>query len=97
MTSQRFNIKTGGSAVKKWMAILWPSFLMAGVAEGVFFSLINPQELYLLGKEVAYPALATYSLGFFSFWALCAISSALTSFLEYSNQSEQPGKRSSSA
>ena len=35
--------------MKKWMAILWPAFLIAGVAEGIFFSLVNPQELYLLG------------------------------------------------
>jgi hypothetical protein len=68
--------------MKKWMAILWPSFLMAGVADGVFFSLVNPQELYLLGKEVAYPPLATYSIGFFAFWAICATSSTLTHFLD---------------
>ena len=60
--------------MQKWMAVLWPSFLMAGVAEGVFFSLVNPQELYLLGAEVAYPPIATYSLGFFAFWLLCAAS-----------------------
>ena len=59
----------------KWMVVLWPSFLMAGIAEGVFFSLVNPQELYLLGAVVDYPPLATYSIGFFAFWALCALSS----------------------
>jgi len=26
------------------LAILWPSFLVAGVGEGVFFTLIDPRE-----------------------------------------------------
>ncbi len=64
--------------MKSWMVVLWPSFLMAGVAEGVFFSLVNPQELYLLGEVVDYPPLAAYSIGFLAFWALCSASSWLT-------------------
>lgn len=67
--------------MRKWMAILWSSFLMAGIAEGVFFALINPQELYLLGEVVDYPPLVTYSIGFFAFWILCAASSWLTCFM----------------
>ena len=73
--------------MKKWMAVLWPSFLMAGIAEGIFFSLINPQELYLLGQAVDYPPIASYTIGFFAFWALCASSSLLTSYLLYSGDS----------
>lgn len=64
--------------MQKWMWILWPSFLVAGIAEGVFFSLVNPQELYFLGEPVHYSAIATYSLGFLAFWVLCAVSSYLT-------------------
>ena len=64
--------------MQKWMAILWPSFLVAGAAEGLFFSLVNPQEFYLLGSVVDYPPIATYSIGFFAFWAVCAASSWLT-------------------
>lgn len=73
--------------MQKWMAVLWPSFLMAGIAEGVFFSLVNPQELYLLGQVVDYPPLAAYSIGFFAFWLLCAASSWLTCFMR--NRSEE--------
>lgn len=62
----------------KWMVVLWPAFLMAGIAEGVFFSLFNPQELYLLGEVVDYPPLATYTIGFFAFWALCSLSSLVS-------------------
>jgi hypothetical protein len=64
--------------MQKWMWILWPSFLVAGIAEGLFFSLVNPQELYFLGEPVHYSAIATYSIGFLAFWAVCAVSSYLT-------------------
>lgn len=67
--------------IRKWMTILWCSFLMAGIAEGIFFSLINPQELYLFGKVVDCPPTLAYSIGFFAFWALCAASSWLTCFI----------------
>lgn len=61
----------------RWL-ILWPSFVVAGMAEGVFFSLVNPQELYFLGEPVHFSLLATYSIGFLAFWAVCAISSFTT-------------------
>lgn len=61
--------------------VLWPSFLVAGVAEGIFFTVINPQELYLFGQPVEFSHTATYSFGFFAFWTLCATSSWLTSYL----------------
>lgn len=62
------------------IVILWPSFLMAGVAEIVFFTLVDPQQLYLLGKPVQYSLTATYSIGFILFWMLCAATSACTLF-----------------
>ena len=62
--------------------ILWPSFVMAGIAEGVFFTLVDPQELYLFGEPVHMTPLATYSIGFFASWALCAASSAFSCFLQ---------------
>jgi hypothetical protein len=63
------------------LSILWPSFLVAGIAEGIFFTLINPNELYLLGKPVHFSPIATYSIGFFCFWAICAASSLSTCYL----------------
>lgn len=62
--------------------VLWPSFFVAGMAEVVFFTLIDPQELYLLGRAVHFSPLATYSIGFFGFWALCAGSSWATLLLQ---------------
>jgi hypothetical protein len=67
---------------KSLMLILWPSFIVGGIAEGVFFTLIDPQELYLLGEQVHWSATAVYSVGFFLFWAVAATSSALTCFLQ---------------
>lgn len=66
--------------MNKLILVLWPSFLVAGVAEIVFFTLVNPQELYLLGKPVYFSSLATYSIGFFAFWVLCACASLATLF-----------------
>jgi hypothetical protein len=65
----------------KWLLILWPSFMVAVVAELVFFTVIDPQQLYLFGEPVAYSKIATYSIGFFSLWAVCAVSSLVTVFL----------------
>ncbi len=64
--------------------VLWPSFLVAGIAEGLFFTVIDPQELYFFGEPVHLSTLATYSIGFLGFWAICAASSLLTWFLQRS-------------
>ncbi|HLW05303.1 MAG TPA: hypothetical protein VKY38_06995 [Azoarcus sp.] len=65
----------------RWILVLWPSFVIAGIAEMLFFTLVNPRELYLFGHVVDYSPLATYSIGFFAFWAVCAASSLLTLYL----------------
>lgn len=66
------------------MWVLWPSFIVGGVAEAVFFTLIDPQELYLLGEPVHWSPTAVYSAGFFLFWLVAAASSAFTCFLQRS-------------
>lgn len=58
--------------------VAWPSFLVAAVAETVFFSVINPRELYLLGEPVNFSPLTTYTIGFFGFWCV-AFAASLTS------------------
>lgn len=62
--------------------ILWPSFLAAGAAEAVFFTVFDPSELTLFGETVAWSRLAIYSTGFFLFWVFAACSSALTLFFQ---------------
>lgn len=63
------------------MTILWPSFLVAIVAEGCFFSLFDPNELSLLDSQVDLTPIAAYTIGFFFFWAFCSLASGLTCYL----------------
>ncbi|MCZ7564141.1 MAG: hypothetical protein M5U08_10400 [Burkholderiales bacterium] len=62
--------------------ILWPSFIVAAAATGVFFTLFDPGELRLFGREPGWSRLAVYSVGFFAFWAFGAASSGLTCFFQ---------------
>ncbi len=60
----------------KFIAILWPSFVSAGVFAGIFFAFIDPLALSnALGIETS-PRLAGYSMVFFFFWGLGAVSTA---------------------
>ena len=43
----------------KVLLVLWPSFVVAGIAEGVFFTVIDPRGLYLFGEPVHFSRLAT--------------------------------------
>jgi len=69
---------------KSLIWILWPSFVVAGVAEGAFFSVFDPLDLYVFGGPHEWSRLAVYSTGFLAFWILCAASSALTFYLQRS-------------
>ncbi len=69
---------------RRLIYILWPSFIVAGIAEAVFFTLFDPMDLRLFGRDLGLSRLAVYSLGFFAFWAFAAGSSALTCFFQRS-------------
>jgi hypothetical protein len=49
--------------------VLWPAFIAAGIAEVIFFTMIDPAQLYLFGERVEWSATATYSTGFFTLLA----------------------------
>ena len=68
--------------MKRAVYILWPSFIVGGLGEVVFFTVFDPQELYLFGEPSNLPRLSVYSIGFFLCWAFAAASSALTCFLQ---------------
>lgn len=64
----------------RFIGVMWLSFLMAGVATGAFFSLIDP---YALAPCVPFPEvgrMTAYSIGFLAFWALTASTGFLTSY-----------------
>lgn len=61
--------------------ILWPSFLVAGIAEGLLFTVIHPDDILLFGEPIALSNEGVYTLGFLIIWLFCAISSALSFFV----------------
>src|SRR6266567_3359811 len=63
------------------MWVIWPAFLVAGVAEAIFFTLFDPIELHLFGAPIELSREAAYTVGFFAFWALAMASSVLTVLL----------------
>ena len=69
---------------RRLMWIIWPAFLVAGVAEIVFFSLFDPFDLHFFGETLDMSREGIYTMGFFGFWGLGIASSALTMFLEHS-------------
>ena len=64
--------------------ILWPAFLVAGVADGLMFTLFDPQDMHIFGEQVELSRIGVYTIGFFLFWAFGAASSALTCLLQRS-------------
>jgi hypothetical protein len=69
---------------RRFIHILWPSFLVAIVAEGAFFTLVDPAELSVFGEPPAIGRMGVYTVGFFGFWLITAASSALTCFFQRS-------------
>jgi hypothetical protein len=63
------------------MVTLWPSFLVAALAEGLFFSLFDPRELPLDSLRMPLSPLGAYTIGFFLFWLFCALAAMLSHYL----------------
>lgn len=57
------------------ISVLWPSFLTAIFASGLFFSAFNPVDLVPFNLDFEVSPLASYSVGFLMFWLISAISS----------------------
>ena len=64
--------------VQRVSAVLWPSFLLAGLANVVFFALLDPFSLIDFSGEPPLTRTAAYSLGFFGFWLLTGAASLST-------------------
>jgi hypothetical protein len=91
--------------IQKVIAVLWPSFLTAGVATIVFFTVFDPQEIAVcMGQEQAISRLGAYTIGFFLFWLLTSSSCMLTCYFQrpcnpthqpkHSNESQDVGHSS---
>lgn len=66
--------------MSKWIYILWPSFAAAAIGEIFFFAFIDPKQLFLLGEPIDWSPIAVYSVGFFMFWGVTGLTTALTGF-----------------
>ena len=66
-------MKVGGKRLA--MAVLWPAFLAAVLAEGAIFSWLDPQALAPLAP------MTLYSVGFFVLWTCATLASLLTAYL----------------
>ena len=72
------------SLAHRLMWVLWPAFLIAALAEAVFFTVFDPFDLHFFGATLEMSRLGIYTMGFFGFWGVGIASSALTVFLERS-------------
>ena len=61
--------------------IMWPSFLVSILAEGLLFSVVHPAELLFFGYHPNISDEGIYTIGFFIIWIFCAASSALTAYI----------------
>ena len=64
----------------KWRAlmwVLWPSFLIGAATSATVFALVDPLDIEFLGYIQA-SRQVVYALGFFLFWLMAVLSSALT-------------------
>jgi hypothetical protein len=78
----RAPLRPWSRAAQTFAAILWPSFLAAALATMLCFAFVDPEHL----GEFTTPPLelsrtVSYGLGFFFFWFVAAISSAVSVYL----------------
>jgi hypothetical protein len=65
------------------IAVLWPSFLTAGIATALFFTVFNPEEISLcMGYQKPISNIGAYTIGFFLFWILTSSTCALTCYFQ---------------
>ncbi len=65
------------------LTVLWPAFLMAGVAEMLVFAVVDPSDLHWVGGgTLGIGRQAVYTVTFLMFWALISAASALSMWLD---------------
>lgn len=63
-------------------AVLWPSFLSACLATMLFFAFVDPGLIHGGGApDIRRVRMAGYGTGFFFFWLVTAVSSAVSLYL----------------
>ena len=62
------------------MWVLWPSFLLAGAGSAIVFALVDPHDIVVF-STLHFSREVVYTAGFFIFWLVTGLSSALTLFM----------------
>lgn len=77
------------------LAVLWPSFFMAGVLEMLVFVVVDPAELRWFGGELlSWSSTAVYTVTFLIFWLVISLAGAMSALLvEPGVASANQGKR----
>jgi hypothetical protein len=63
--------------IQRLVAIFWPSFLTAGVATILFTTAFDPAEIFV---DYNVSRLGSYTITFFLFWLLGAVTAAATCY-----------------
>lgn len=66
---------------RRLMVVVWPAFLTAGVLEMLVFAFVDPSDVTFFGRPVDVSRAGVYTLAFFAFWIVTALSGALTVLL----------------
>ncbi|HEU5296097.1 MAG TPA: hypothetical protein VFU71_15055 [Burkholderiaceae bacterium] len=68
------------------LLVLWPAFVMAGVLEMLVFAVVDPGAVQWPGADTLEWSRSTmYSVTFLVFWAVIAVSTAVTEYLTRSD------------
>lgn len=70
--------------MQRLIHILWPSLLVAGAADIVFTTLVDPLNIVYDGEALFDDRIGAYTFGFFVFWLLGIASSATTCYFQRS-------------
>lgn len=77
----------------RFMIVLWPAFLMAGVLAMLVFALIDPHQMQGWGMDfLAWSPNAVYTMVFFLFWGVIAMASAISLWLAAPGPPPQAGR-----
>ncbi len=63
--------------IQRVVAILWPSFITAGIATIIFTTAFDPQVIFI---DYDISRLGVYTISFFLFWLLGAVTAISTCF-----------------
>lgn len=68
--------------MRKIMLLLWPSFIIAGLASITFFAIFDPHELSLHGTQLFDDKRAAYTFFLLAAWAFGALNTAVVIVLQ---------------